>query len=61
MLPTTPTARLLLIEDEQDMARYLSKGLEEAGYAVTHSDQADQPQYRRTDYLVQVMAMPRLS
>ncbi len=42
MLPTTPTARLLLIEDEQDMARYLSKGLEEAGYAVTHSDQADQ-------------------
>ncbi len=42
MLPTTPTARLLLIEDEQDMARYLSKGLEEAGYAVTHADQADQ-------------------
>ena len=42
MLPNTPTARLLLIEDEQDMARYLSKGLEEAGYAVTHADQADQ-------------------
>lgn len=37
-----PTSRLLLIEDEQDMARYLSKGLEEAGYAVTHADQADQ-------------------
>ena len=37
-----PTTRLLLIEDEQDMARYLSKGLEEAGYAVTHADQADQ-------------------
>ena len=42
MLPTTPTTRLLLIEDEQDMARYLSKGLEEAGYMVTHADQADQ-------------------
>ena len=42
MLPTTPTTRLLLIEDEQDMARYLSKGLEEAGYTVTHADQADQ-------------------
>ena len=42
MLPNIPTARLLLIEDEQDMARYLSKGLEEAGYAVTHADQADQ-------------------
>ena len=42
MLPNMPTARLLLIEDEQDMARYLSKGLEEAGYAVTHADQADQ-------------------
>ena len=41
MLPNMPTARLLLIEDEQDMARYLSKGLEEAGYAVTHADQAD--------------------
>jgi len=40
MLPITPTARLLLIEDERDMARYLSKGLEEAGYAVTHADQA---------------------
>jgi two-component system OmpR family response regulator len=42
MLLNTPTARLLLIEDEQDMARYLSKGLEEAGYSVTHADQADQ-------------------
>lgn len=42
MLPNMPTARLLLIEDEQDMARYLSKGLEEAGYAVIHADQADQ-------------------
>ncbi len=42
MLPTTPTTRLLLIEDEQDMARYLSKGLEEAGYTVTHADQADE-------------------
>jgi len=42
MLPTTPTTHLLLIEDEQDMARYLSKGLEEAGYTVTHADQADQ-------------------
>lgn len=42
MLPITPTARLLLIEDEQDMARYLRKGLEEAGYSVTHSGQAQQ-------------------
>jgi len=42
MLPITPTARLLLIEDEPDMARYLSKGLEEAGYAVTHADEAKQ-------------------
>jgi two-component system OmpR family response regulator len=42
MLPTTPTTHLLLIEDEQDMARYLCKGLEEAGYTVTHADQADQ-------------------
>jgi two-component system OmpR family response regulator len=42
MLPITPTARLLLIEDEQDMARYLRKGLEEAGYSVTHSNQAQQ-------------------
>jgi hypothetical protein len=32
MLPNTPSARLLLIEDEQDMARYLRTGLEEAGY-----------------------------
>ncbi len=42
MLHTTPVTRLLLIEDEQDMARYLSKGLEEAGYSVTHADQAEQ-------------------
>lgn len=42
MLPNKPSARLLLIEDEQDMARYLSTGLEEAGYTVTHTDQADQ-------------------
>ena len=42
MQPITPTARLLLIEDEQDMARYLRKGLEEAGYSVTHSGQAQQ-------------------
>jgi two-component system OmpR family response regulator len=42
MLPNKPSARLLLIEDEQDMARYLSTGLEEAGYTVTHADQADQ-------------------
>lgn len=42
MLPNTPSARLLLIEDEQDMARYLRTGLEEAGYSVTHADQADQ-------------------
>ncbi len=42
MLQTTPVTRLLLIEDEQDMARYLSKGLEEAGYSVTHADQAEQ-------------------
>ncbi len=41
MLPNSPSARLLLIEDEQDMARYLRKGLEEAGYAVTHADQAE--------------------
>ena len=40
MLPNTPTVRLLLIEDEQDMARYLLKGLEEAGYSVTHANQA---------------------
>ncbi len=40
MLPNTPTVRLLLIEDEQDMARYLRKGLEEAGYSVTHANQA---------------------
>ena len=40
MLPNTPTIRLLLIEDEQDMARYLRKGLEEAGYSVTHANQA---------------------
>jgi two-component system, OmpR family, response regulator len=42
MLPNTTSARLLLIEDEQDMARYLRTGLEEAGYSVTHADQADQ-------------------
>ena len=42
MLPNTPSARLLLIEDEQDMARYLRTGLEEAGYQVTHADQANQ-------------------
>jgi len=42
MLPNTPIAHLLLIEDEQDMARYLRTGLEEAGYSVTHADQADQ-------------------
>lgn len=42
MLPNKPSARLLLIEDEQDMARYLRTGLEEAGYKVTHADQADQ-------------------
>jgi len=42
MLLNTPSARLLLIEDEQDMARYLRTGLEEAGYMVTHADQADQ-------------------
>jgi two-component system OmpR family response regulator len=42
MLPLTPVTRLLLVEDEQDMARYLSKGLEEAGYTVTHADQAEQ-------------------
>lgn len=42
MLPNTPSARLLLIEDEQDMARYLRTGLEEAGYTVTHVDHADQ-------------------
>ncbi len=41
MLPNKPSARLLLIEDEQDMARYLRTGLEEAGYKVTHADQAD--------------------
>ena len=40
MRPTPQFARILLIEDEQDMARYLSKGLEEAGYLVTHADQA---------------------
>jgi NitT/TauT family transport system ATP-binding protein len=40
MRPTPQLARILLIEDEQDMARYLSKGLEEAGYLVTHADQA---------------------
>ena len=40
MRPTPTLAHILLIEDEQDMARYLSKGLEEAGYLVTHSDQA---------------------
>ena len=28
--------RILLIEDEIDMARYLSAGLQEAGYQVTH-------------------------
>jgi two-component system OmpR family response regulator len=42
MLSNTPALRLLLIEDEQDMARYLRTGLEEAGYSVTHADQADQ-------------------
>jgi two-component system OmpR family response regulator len=42
MLSNTTSARLLLIEDEQDMARYLRTGLEEAGYKVTHADQADQ-------------------
>ena len=42
MLPNTPSARLLLIEDEQDMVRYLRTGLEEAGYEVTRADQADQ-------------------
>jgi two-component system OmpR family response regulator len=42
MLPNTTSARLLLIEDEQDMARYLRTGLAEAGYSVTHADQADQ-------------------
>ena len=45
MLPNTPPVRLLLIEDEQDMARYLSKGLEEAGYAVTHADEAEQAKH----------------
>ena len=42
MLSNTPALRLLLIEDEQDMARYLRTGLEEADYSVTHADQADQ-------------------
>jgi two-component system OmpR family response regulator len=42
MLSNTLALRLLLIEDEQDMARYLRTGLEEAGYSVTHADQADQ-------------------
>jgi two-component system OmpR family response regulator len=42
MLSNTPSARLLLIEDEQDMVRYLRTGLEEAGYEVTRADQADQ-------------------
>ena len=37
-----PPPRLLLIEDEQDMARYLIKGLEEAGYSVTHAEQVEQ-------------------
>ena len=37
-----PSPRLLLIEDEQDMARYLIKGLEEAGYSVTHAEQVEQ-------------------
>jgi two-component system OmpR family response regulator len=37
-----PSPRLLLIEDEQDMARYLIKGLEEAGYNVTHAEQVEQ-------------------
>ena len=41
--PTTET-QVLLIEDEQDMARYLSKGLTEAGYAVTHADQPQEAQ-----------------
>ena len=42
MLSNTLALRLLLIEDEQDMARYLRTGLEEAGYSVTHADQGDQ-------------------
>jgi two-component system OmpR family response regulator len=42
MLSIMPSPRLLLIEDEQDMARYLIKGLEEAGYSVTHAEQVDQ-------------------
>jgi len=41
--PTTET-QVLLIEDEQDMARYLSKGLTEAGYTVTHADQPPEAQ-----------------
>jgi two-component system OmpR family response regulator len=42
MLSIMPSPRLLLIEDEQDMARYLIKGLEEAGYSVTHAEQVEQ-------------------
>ena len=33
--------RVLVIEDESDMARYLCEGLRQAGFEVTHCDNAD--------------------
>lgn len=60
MLPNTPPVRLLLIEDEQDMARYLSKGLEEAGYAVTHADNAEQAQHHALTQPWDIMVVDRM-
>ena len=60
MLPNTPTVRLLLIEDEQDMARYLRKGLEEAGYSVTHANQAAHAQQLALNEPWDVMIVDRM-
>jgi two-component system OmpR family response regulator len=60
MLPNSPSARLLLIEDEQDMARYLRKGLEEACYAVTHADQAEVAQHLALTEPWDVMIVDRM-
>ncbi len=60
MLPLTPVIRLLLIEDEQDMARYLGKGLEEAGYTVIHADQAEQAQHLALTQQWDIMIVDRM-
>jgi two-component system OmpR family response regulator len=60
MLPLAQHNRLLLIEDEQDFARYLSKGLAQAGYTVTHVDQATQAKQLALTQTWDIMIVDRM-